>query len=63
MRKLIISILFIIVSFTVNAQVNSITLPLCIQSALNNKNDIKAARTDKIASGFQTKSVLAGYLP
>ncbi len=63
MRKLFISIFFVIFSFILNAQPDSITLPQCIQSALNNKNDIKAARTDRIAAGFQTKSVLAGYLP
>ncbi len=46
-----------------SGQVGSITLTQCIDSALINKNDIKAARTERIASGLQSEAVLAGYLP
>jgi outer membrane protein len=63
MKKLICLIIIFAATFKLNAQVDSITLDQCIDSALRNKNDIKAVRTDRIASGLQSKMILAGYLP
>jgi outer membrane protein len=63
MKNIIFLIIFLIHTLGLAAQGDPVTLTGCIDAALKNKDDIKAVRTDLLASGLQTKSIKAGYLP
>lgn len=61
LKKLILLSLITVLTNGISGQV--ITLPACIDSALTNKGNIKAARTDYLIAKLQTSSVYQKYLP
>jgi outer membrane protein len=60
--KIIIAVIIMGLPFRVYSG-DKITLSACLDSALRNKADIEAARTDKLIASLQVRNVKAGYIP